>query len=667
MKVSLNWLTDYVDVSMPATELGELLTQIGINCEQIIETETDVVLDLEVTSNRPDLLGHLGVARELAAATGAAFNPPDIAEPPASGEVADLAEVEVLEPALCPRYTARVIRGVKVGPAPASLAERLEAVGIRSVNNIVDATNYVLMEYAQPLHGFDYDKLAGHKIVVRRAMQGEVLLSIDQSHCKLDENMLVIADAEKCIAIAGVMGGLDTELTDGTTNVLIESARFDPLCTRRTSRRLGLMTESNYRFERGVDPAAVDRASLRACAMIVELAGGELAAGVLDVWAEPFDPRRVALRPERTDALLGMDTPEKRQFEILRRLGLSPKRDGGRIVCAVPAYRADLSREVDLVEEIARIEGYDRIPVAEKVSHEVAGEGLAQRVRREAASLLAAAGFDETVTFAFLDAEETALFGQAEPVCVDASSRKTDNALRTTLLASLLRACKANQDAGNGEVSLFELAGVFSPQPGEAMPAEHTAVAMVTTGNLRDVRGAIEELAARIAPGSKLDVRPSAAAGLADGTTAELFLDDERFGVLGVVAKGVLDYYGLERGVAAAEVGFECLLARAGKRRTYKPVPKFPPVRRDLSLIVDDGLTWRKLVDAVDSVAQPMRTAVDYVTTFRGKPIPHGRKSVTISLTYRSPDGTLRSEQVDEQVRAIVTAVRKKFNAELRA
>ncbi|KKK95422.1 hypothetical protein LCGC14_2672970, partial [marine sediment metagenome] len=328
MMVSLNWLTDYVDISLPVEELGELLTQIGLNLEGIVETDTDIVLDLEVTSNRSDCLGHLGVAREIAAATGAEFRMPKIPKLPTSGKVADYTSVEVQCPDLCPRYTARVIRGVKVGPSPAWLIERLEAIGMRSVNNIVDVTNYVLMEYSQPLHSFDHDKLAEGRIVVRRGQAGEVMTSIDGTKCHLDTNMCVIADAEKAVAIAGIMGGLDSEGTESTTNVLIESAQFDPLTTRHTSRKLQLMSESNYRFERGVDPVAVEQASLRACQLILELAGGALAGGIADVWAQPFQGRTVTLRTARCNALLGMDTPADEQAAILNRLGLGAKLDG---------------------------------------------------------------------------------------------------------------------------------------------------------------------------------------------------------------------------------------------------------------------------------------------------------------------------------------------------
>jgi len=666
MLISLNWLSDYVNVALPIDELRELLMSIGLNVEAVREVGEDIVLDLEVTSNRPDCLGHLGVARELAAAMGEQFTQPAVGQAPAAGPAAtELTGVQVDAPDLCPRYTARVIRNVKVGPSPWWLVDRIEAVGLRSVNNVVDVANFVLMEYSQPLHSFDFAKLAEHRIVVRRARAGETLVSIDRTACKLDEDMLVIANADKPVAIAGVMGGLDTEVTESTMSVLIESAQFDPLSIRRTSRKLQLMSESNFRFERGVDPVAVDAASLRACELIVELTGGELAEGLVDAWAHPFAPAKVSLRPARCDALLGTQTPPARQVEILSALGLSPVETDGVIECAIPPHRADLTREADLVEEVARIEGFDKIPLGRSVTHPIVAEGLPRRTRRRVADLLTGAGFDEAVTFTFVEDEEAALFVPGEVMNVDATVRRSNSALRKTLLNSLLRACKTNQDAGVAEVGLFEIAAVFAPD-GSGATGEHGELGLVTTGDLRALRGAVEVLTCRLCPLSSLSVTPADAPGFAAGSAATVSLDDEPVGALGVVDPKVQDFYDLARPIAAAAIDFDKLLARAGQQATYKALPRFPAVARDLSLIVDEPVTWRQLAEAVAAVEQPMRVAADYVTTFRGKPIAKGRKSVTLTLTYRSPDGTLRSEQVDEQVAAVVAAAGQALDAELR-
>ena len=666
MKISLNWLTDYVDVPMNAKALGERMTHVGMNCDAIDETASDIVFTFDITSNRPDWLGHIGVAREVGAATGAKFHPPVLGTLRATGSVNDLTSVQVLDPQLCPRYTARVIRGVKVAPSPRWMVERLEAVGMRSINNIVDVTNYVLMEYSQPLHCFDLDKLAGRRIVVRRAKDGEVMTSIDGTQCRLDSSMLIIADAARPVAVAGIMGGLDSEVGEATTNVLIESAQFDPLATRRTSRKLGLLSESNYRFERGVDPVGLERASLRACQLILELAGGELADGIADVWASPYVAPQVALRPERTDKIMGFAISPARQAELLARLGLSPRQEGSKIVCAIPPFRRDLTREIDLIEEIARLEGYDKIPMGNKITHEVKPEELPQRTRKLAAGTLTAAGFDEAVTFTFVDRPEAELFGTPEPMSVEAINRKTNNVLRPTLLPSLLRACKVNQDAGTMDVSLFEMSAVFPPGGQGGLPREYTQIGMVTTRDLRELRGAAEAVAHKIALGAQLDVVEARIAGLAAGTAARLLLDGAEIGALGMVDAAALHYYGLERDIAAGWLSLDALLAKAGRIATYQPIPRFPAVQRDLSLIVDDAVTWKQLSSAIESVRQPMRAELSYVTTYRGKPIAAGRKSVTITLTYRSADGTLRSEQADEQVAQVVEAMKASLGAELR-
>ena len=667
MKISLNWLSDYVDVALPARELAERLTVAGLVCEEIVQTDTDVILDLEITSNRPDCNGHLGVAREVAAITGCALRPPEIPEAPTRGDAAELTSVAVEAPALCPRYTARVLRGVRVGPSPAWMVDRLEAVGMRSINNVVDATNFVLMEYSQPLHSFDYDKLDEHRIVVRRAKPGEILVSIDETKCELNDQMLVIADARKPVAIAGVMGGLNTEVTDATVNVLIESAQFDPLNVRRTSRALQLMSDSNYRFERGVDPVAIDEASLRACQLIIESGGGTLAEGMVDVWANPHQPLHVSMRPARVNAVLGIEIPVQRQEQILAGLGLSPKADGEKLTCTIPPYRADLTREVDLIEEVGRVHGYDKIPVGGQVSHPVVPDTLETKIRRLAGETLAAAGFDETVTFSFVDAEEAELFGHARHVSVDKLTRRTNNALRPTLLPNLLGACKTNQDVGNDDLRLFEIASCFpAGASGDGLPDEYVELAMASTGDLAELRGALETLAERLAPQSSLTVDPQDYSYLAPNRAATILLDGKPIGSLGIASDKVLHHYSLEKSVVVAAVCFRPLIDAAQLVRVYQPLPRFPAVRRDLSVIVDEPITWKQLSEAVAGIDQPLRQSLEYVTTYRGKPVPNGRKSVTLALEYRCPDRTLRGEEVDEQIEKILSILRENFSAELR-
>jgi phenylalanyl-tRNA synthetase beta chain len=669
MKVSLNWLTDYVDVSgLPAEKLADALTRVGLCCEGIERTADDIVLDLDVTNNRPDCLGHVGVARELAAVLDLSLKLPDLEGIPAGpARAADLTSVQVLDADLCPRYTARVIRAVKVGPSPSWMVQRLAAVGIRAINNVVDVTNYVMMECTQPLHAFDYQRLSGHRIVVRRAREAEEIVSIDGTRCALSERMLVIADAEKPVAVAGIMGGLESEISPATTSILLESAQFDPLTTRRTARALGLATESSYRFERGIDALGAERASLRACQLILQTAGGELAEGVVDAWARPSQPACVSMRTDRCRALLGADIDDRTQFQVLRRLGLSPQVSPGRITCTVPSYRLDIAREADLIEEVARLHGLDKIPQRQTVTHRVSAAPATERARRDLGAVLSAAGLDEAITFTFIDDQEAEAFGHGGGVRVDARVRRTNNLLRPTLLPSLLRACKTNQDAGNEEVSLYELAAVFPAGSSEqALPKEHLSVGMVTQRPVRFLRGVVEAVAARLARGSELEIVPAPLTGLAEGASAAIRLDKRIIGLLGAVAGEVLNYYGLEKPAAAAELDFDALLAAAGGERTYRPIARFPAIRRDLSLVVDQAATWQQVQQAIRSVDQPALEELTYVGEYRGRQTGPGKKSVTVSLTYRLPDQTLRHEQVDEMVARTVQALRRQLGASLR-
>ena len=670
MNISLNWLQDYVEIDLPTVELTELLTQTGLNFEGYVETaHDDTVLDLEVTSNRPDWLGHLGVARELAAATGKAFTPPAVTLPAASGDVNELTSVTVEAADLCPRYTARIIRNVKVGPSPQWLVKRLEAIGLRSINNIVDITNFVLMEYSQPLHCFDFDKLAGGKIIVRNARKGETLLSIDETTCELSEDMLVIADAENPVAIAGIMGGLATEVSESTTTILLEAAQFDQLVTRKTSRKLGLFSDSNFRFERNIDPVAIDEASQRACAMICEIAGGELVDGMIDVWQTPWVAPVVELRPARTCKLLGVEIPTHRQIEFFSALGLKCDQDGDVIRCEIPSFRADLMREVDLIEEIARLFGYDQLPLEGSVSHPVRAMGTYERIRRRTLEAMTAAGFCESITFTFIDDDEAALFGVDSPVRVDPNVRRTNNALRPTILPSLAAACKKNQSLGNSEVHMFELASAFPPATatGDVPVDETTELAMLSTGDLRDLRGAIESLASALCPEATLSVSPATAPGLDPAVCGEICLGGTPIGIIGRLGAAAVKHYGLSSAPAVAALKFAALVDATNLVRSATPLPKLPPITRDLSLILDEAVTCGDVLAAIDAVDQPLRVNVDYVTTYRGKQIPAGQKSLTLSLEFRSPTATLTRDQVQPQMDELIATLGQKFNATVRS
>ncbi|MEX2112805.1 MAG: phenylalanine--tRNA ligase subunit beta, partial [Pirellulales bacterium] len=399
MIVSWDWLKQYVTLDMTPAELAERLMMAGLNHEETYAVGDDVAINLEVTSNRPDCLGHLGIAREAAVLFDRPLEVPAAKPKAGTTELGELAKLRVENPRECPRYTARVLRGVKVGPSPAWLVRRLTTLGVATINNVVDVTNYVMLECGQPLHAFDLAKLKGRQIIVRQATKGENFLAINHKAYALEPTTCVIADAERVVGLAGVMGGADTEVSAATSELLIESAAFDPMSIRNTARALNLHSDSSYRFERGLDPEGVDWASRRACELILELAGGELAAGVLDAGEKPQPRAPITLRFAQLKRVLGIDVPPVEAREILAALGNQEQQaDEAKVTVVPPSWRRDLAREIDLIEEVARVYGYDKIPEDVSVPMATSHRTEADRVLAKTRQVLTAAGFDEAMT-----------------------------------------------------------------------------------------------------------------------------------------------------------------------------------------------------------------------------------------------------------------------------
>lgn len=680
MKISLHWLNSYLDPPAGAEEVETLLTQQGLpiaSREQVPGSGGDVALDVEVTSNRSDCLGHMGLAREVAAGSGRRLILPKLVVegvnenldlPTASSFV----RVTNQNRSLCPVYTARVIVGVKVGPSPAWLVERLAAVGVRGVNNVVDVTNYVMLELGQPLHAFDLDRLAGRRVVVRTAAEGEPFVAIDGSSHRLGKDVLVIADAGKPVAVAGVMGGRDTEITGATTNVLLESAQFDPLSVRRTSRALKLSSDSSYRFERGVDPSGVEFASRRAAAMILELAGGILAEGVIREGADPPIPKTVALRQQRCNELLGTNLTRDQIAEPLERLGLAPRwdPDGPRLSCTIPTYRLDLSREVDLIEEVARLRGYEAIPVYPKI--EVVARPLQAAVagRRALSRVLVAHGYYETITFSFTRPEHGRPFvpPDHQPLMIEDERRKSEPMLRPSLLPSLLACRKSNQDVGNDGVRLFECAATWSRCGTDVV--ERSRLGLIADAPepdvaLRQIRGTIEELLVQLQGERGAEFSPEDRSIYA--TAALIRLGDAPLGHMGLVAPAIQRLFDLQTRAVAAELDLDALLAGYPPRRNARQLPRFPGIERDLSVVVAEKVRWSQVHQHVLQTQPALLEEVRFIGTYRGTPVPPGCKSVTFRMVFRDLASTLRHEQVDPQVHAVIEALKKTLGAELRA
>jgi len=670
MKILLNWLSDYIKIDKSAEEIAEILSDLGFPCEGIEKLEDDAVIDVEVTSNRGDCLGYIGVARELAAATGEELIMPNVELDESDKDVAELAGVQIDEPDLCGRYTARVIEGVKVGPSPDWLRKRLEAIGMRCVSNVVDATNYAMMETGQPPHAFDYDKVVQGKIIVRKAKAGERIVSIDGTQCDLDPEMLVITDPGGPVAVAGIMGGLDTEVGEKTTRILLEDAHFDPVSVRTTSRKLGLPSEAAFRFERVVDIEKVDWASKRTAQLMIQVGGGKVAKGVVDVYPGKPEQKEVTLRLSRLGKLLGIEIPAEQCLKILSALDFEPKLKDGLITCTVPSWRSDVYREVDLIEEIARVHGFSKVPTERKIEIEVVPADPRQKLAESIRTYLNACGFYETINVTFVDNSIAELFSQAgakRHLAVRDELRKSANLLRQTLIGSLLGVLKTNVNARNLPCRIFEIADTFVPteRQGGELPIQKTKIALVCDGDFRDLRGVIEGLINSIGRNAQIDFAPVDLVWAQTG--AKILLNSRPIGTAGIVSQAVgqkLDFKDLSP--CAAELEFEQLMSVAGGAVKVKLIPRFPAIQRDLSIIVGEAIPWADIIKAIKSKAPSELEDIRFVGIYRGKGIPSGSKSVTLSLRFRDEDGTLTHEIVDGFEAEIVRSLAESTKAELR-
>jgi len=668
MKVSINWLRDYVDVDLSAEKVAEILMNLGLPYEGIEQLADDAVIDVEVTSNRGDCLSHIGIARELAAATGKQLRLPEVRLEGTNRPASDFVQVEIRDPQACGRYTARIIEGVKVGPSPEWVRKRLEAVGMRSVNNVVDATNYAMMETGQPPHAFDYSTIEGGKIIVRKARPGERIVSIDGTQCDLAPEMLVIADANRPVALAGVMGGLKTEVTDATTTILLEEAHFDPVSIRTTSRRLSLPSEASYRFERIVDIERIDWASQRTAQLIVQFAGGRVAKGVVDVYPGRPQPRQVSMRLSRLNKLLGIDVPQDAAMKILAALKFEPRLQDGSIVCVSPSWRSDIQREVDLIEEVARVYGYDKISTGRKIQIEAKPADARQKLSEAIGSFLNGCGYYETVNVTFVDRAVADLFAPegAAHLGVRDVTRKTGNLLRQTLLGSLLGVLKTNVNAKNLPCRIYEMSDTFVPgEEKDSLPRERMKVTLVIDGEFRLLRGAVEGLVRSI--NRTADVRFEPAEFQWAQVGARILVNGKQIGQAGVFSDAIREKFDFkELTPCGAELDFEELMSLKSGPIKIQPIPRFPAIDRDLSILVPAQTAWAQIAQAVENVSPGELEEVRFVDIYRGKGISPDKKSVTLSLRFRDDFGTLTHETVDGYQKTIVESLGKAVGAELR-
>jgi phenylalanyl-tRNA synthetase beta chain len=689
MNISYNWLKDLVEIDLSPAELAVKLTNAGHAVEGIHAAGDDFVFDVDLTSNRGDCLSHLGIAREIGVITNYELRITNYEDQKPKTEDRNLVTIE--DPDLCHRFTARVIRGVRIGPSPDWLVKRLEAVGERSINNVADITNYVMHELGNPMHSFDLNKLAGKRIVVRRARSGEPIKTLDETERKFDETMVAVCDAEKPVAVGGVMGGFDSSITEETTDVLLEVAYFKRESIRQTSRTLKLSTEASHHFERGVDIENLVRSSNRATALICEIAGGT-AGEFVDVYPTKFERKAVESKDIglAVKRLTGLEVKFDEILRILNALGLESKIAPESRIFIAPTWRHDLTIEEDLVEEVARIVGFDKIE--EKLPPSLgAGEYQPDEIRKfQLRQTLANLGFDEALSYSFIDAKHDTTFAlipefvhenlDEKFVTLQDSIIEGAVRMRPTLLTGLLDAVRTNLNFQNRNLRLFEIGKVFSASSKEnELPNERELFALVVTGSetlenkafaarefdFYDAKGALES-AVGATHGPPLEFAAKDVRHLRKGQSAEIRLGGRTVGTIGRLSDEIAAGYKFRQPVFVAEIDLETILAQKQEPAQYRPLPVYPSIERDVSVLVKRSVSFAEIKRAIETQGFELLRKVEFVDVYEGKGVPDDERSLTVRLVYRSDERTLIEAEIEAVHSRILSELADKFGAKQR-
>ena len=698
MKIVYNWLKEFVDVTATPEELASRLALSGTNIGGIENGSHGAVIDAEVSSNRPDSLGHYGIAREVSAVYNLPLKP--VSPKPkerSAAKAADAVRVEIQSPELCGRFTARVIRGAKIQPSPQWLKDRLEASGVASISNVVDVTNYVMLELGHPLHAYDYDKVRDHRIVVRAAKPGEKIRTLDGIERTLDTKMSVITDGDsaRAVGIGGIMGGAETEISFSTKNILIECAWFEPIAIRRAARNLKLHTEASTRFGRGADPETAELASRRTADLILQLAGGELLSGVVDVYPGKRAPKKILLTRAELLRVMGADVPDKQIESSLSALGFAPVRvdqnrgaEGSLLAaweCTQPSWRAEVEREIDLIEEVARIYGLDkfppRLPAARQGAARLPHHEAEARLRERLIGL----GYREILTIPHVAEDRDALFRppDTQPARLANPLSEEANVLKSSGIATMAGALEWNLNRGQRNVRLFEIGRRYRLQGNESV--ETPILTIGATGQSRekglydaardysfaDLKGDIDALGALAGcfvwnDGAAPWLHPARRAKLALGANASPSI----LGEAGELHHRIAEQLKLRQEVFLAELQLAPLYSaiRAAKEsRKYESIPRFPAVERDFSLLLPEGVHFSEAVAAIRGLNIGEVTAIEAIDLFRGKNVPAGQYSLLVRVTFQSRETTLTEAQLTDFSARIVAALEKQLGARLRA
>lgn len=687
MLISYNWLKEYIDFDFSPQELAAKLTDLGFETANLGGKGDDTVIDLELTVNRGDCLSMLGMAREISAITNNPLKIPSFQTFDLSKRLTSMINVSLVEPKLCPRYTGRVIDGVKVGASPSWLSASLEKAGIRSINNVVDITNFVMMELGHPMHAFDYQTLLGGKIIICRATSGEKLIALDGTTYELSPEMLIIADAQRPVALAGIIGGENTGVKEGTTTIFLECAYFNPTNVRQTAKQLGIQTESSYRFERGVNPEGLIVAQNRATQLIMEICKGKsvteiLVSQIIDDYPKKFKKTIINLTPARVNKILGTEITSMDIKGILQPLGFEIKEEAclvedKSLALTVPSFRhLDVNREIDVIEEIARVYGYDKIPTSLPAGSFNVAINREYALTDFAKEILVSCGFYEVITYPFSspDILRQTKIPLSNEVLIDNPLRTDENLMCPSLIPNILKVIIWNINRDTYDLKIFELGKVFSSQGEKKVLLGAVAGNYrqpdwrnkATSANLYDLKGVVEKLLLELGI-TDYELLAGDHPSLHPSRQIKLVCRETTLGIIGELHPEIAEELKIPGQTYLFEIDWDNLVkARVNRKRRYYPLPKYPAVRRDLAILIKEDISSAQITRIIEDVGRDLIEKVGLFDVYQGDKIPTGYKSLAYSVTYRKPEATLTDEEVNEVHSRIIAQIKNKMGAELR-
>jgi len=679
MKISINWLKNYITLNSSIPQLIKALDSIGLLVDRWDEIDGDIILEIETYANRPDTLGHLGVARELAAVFGSVIKKHNWPLTEVEERTSENIDIQIWDDELCPRYCGIIVKDIEIGPSPLWLTDKIKAIGLNPINNVVDVTNYVLYSTAHPIHAFDLAKITGKKIIVRRAKKKEVLRSLEGEDIQLTDTDLVIADEKKPIALAGIIGGEETSISESTQDVFIESAVFDPVSVRKSRKKAGIQTDASFRFERGADISFPPTAALMVASILSQM-GGKATKGIVDVYPRPRKNKTVVLRNHRIAELLGLEIDDAFVEKTLSSLEFEVSvQQKGIWQVRVPSFRIDIEREVDLIEEIARFYGYDKIP---SLLPPLTGMEPVKNQKRDVLpklrQLLFLYGFDEVVNLSFSDPEKEAEFKTGrERIKIRNPISSKASLLRTTLIAGLLDNVSWNRNRGAEGICAFEIGNTYFWEDDSCV--EQLNLALVASGSVGlthwqaktnkidfyHIKGVCEALMTHLRY-EPYSFQEEDSPYYEEGLSLSLLFKGERVGSLGLLKKEILDAFNLEGDIWAAEIALDVLLEKQPQNFQYNPVTRYPKVSRDVSFITDRDVTYQQIKEVIEKNSIPYLEKFELYDRFSGSSIPKGKISLSFRFVFRHFHRTLQTEEVDNIQQKIIKALKDSFNFQLR-